>query len=416
MNEEIQSIQPGDRVGPYRIVRNFEGRGGMGGVFEAEVREKHRQPNLPIRLALKVAREDFEGALKAEANFLQRFDHPNVVRIFPIAGYHRPVYAARSRFRFGWGWYYTMELVGGGSLEQRLTRPTTVTDALRPSGDIRRLSLLGALGVARQLASALSHIHTHNVINLDVKPGNVLFRKRRFKFLKDSVPEAVLCDFGIARDVRYPRTGLLGVATPEYVSPEHASEMGHEHQPVDFRSDIFSLGILLYEILTGTLPFDSIALIVDPQYSPTPPREIRPSIPPRLEEIIMRAMAKEPAHRFQTADEMLTALKEVRKPPDWQATARRTFAGATVIASLAAVGFGISQVANDDQPTPRPTTPSPTAQVATSTLANTPTSSAPDASPTTSAARATSTPAPTLTPTNTYPPPTPTSEEAPPGG
>jgi serine/threonine protein kinase len=260
------------------------------------------------------------------------------------------------------------------------------------------------MGIAQQLTSALSHIHAHNVINLDVKPGNVLFRKRQLKFLRSSVPEVVLCDFGIARDARYPRTGLLGVATPEYVSPEHASEMGHEHQPVDFRSDIFSLGVLLYEILTGALPFDSIALIVDPHYTPTPPREIRSSIPPRMEEIVMRAIAKNPAHRFQTADEMLAALKELQKPLDWQAIARRTFAGMTLVASFAAVGFGISRVANE-QSTPTPSTQNPTATVATPTKVVDTKTPIPSLTPT-ATAWPTATRLPTLTPTNTYPPPT----------
>ncbi len=366
MNQEIRSIQTGDCVGPYRIVRNLEGRGGMGGVFMAMVREKYQRSHLPNRLALKVAPEDFEGALKTEVNFLRRFDHPNVVRIFPIAGYSRPVYVARAHFPFGWGWFYVMELIRGGSLAGLIHKRMTNVD-LRPSATVHRLSLLETLGVARQLTAALYHIHSHNVINLDVKPHNVLLRKRQMEFLRGSVPEVVLCDFGIARDVRYPRTGLLGVATPEYVSPEHASEMGNEHQPVDFRSDIFSLGVLLYEILTGTLPFDSIALIVDSHYSPTPLREIRPSIPPRLEEIIMRALSKDPAYRFQTAEEMRVALEEVWTPPDWRAAIRRSLAGGALIATLAAVRFGVN-IAKNNYSTPYPTvTSTPTKSPAQAT-------------------------------------------------
>ena len=83
MNEELDHIQPDSIVGPYRIVRRFKRRGGMAGIFEVEVREKYRQPGLPRRLALKVAREEYQDALVAEADFLRRFDHPNVVRIFP---------------------------------------------------------------------------------------------------------------------------------------------------------------------------------------------------------------------------------------------------------------------------------------------------------------------------------------------
>ena len=308
MNEELDHIQPGRTVGPYQIVRGFQGRGGMARVFEVEVREKYRQPTLPRRLALKVAKEKYQAALVAESDFLRRFDHPNVVRIFPLAGYHRSVYAARERFPFGWGWYYTMELLSGRSLKKHLTHSTTGRLQSAPE-DGRRLSVLQALGIARQLAAALVHIHERHVINLDVKPGNVLFRRRRLKLLRGSVPQAVLCDFGISRDLRYPRAGLLGVATPEYISPEQAWELNKRPQQVDARSDIFSLGIVLYEMLVGTLPFDSVVLVADPAYAAPALRQFRPSVPSELEQIVIRALAKDPAYRFQSAAEIVTALQ-----------------------------------------------------------------------------------------------------------
>ncbi len=335
-----------------------------------------------------------------------------MVRIFPLVGYHRPVYAARERFPFGWGWYYTMELVDGGSLQHRLTRPTTVTDLLRlpPEGE-RCLSLLEALGITRQLAAALEHIHGRHVVNLDVKPGNALFRRRRFRYLRGSVPQAVLCDFGISRDVRYPRAGLLGVATPEYVSPEQVSELGRLPRPVDARSDVFSLGIVIYEMLTGTLPFDNIALVTDPTHAPMPPRQLRPSIPPSLEDIMMRALAKDPTYRFQTASEMRTALDQVPTPPDWGAAARRTFTGVTLAACLTVGGWGISRVIPS---TLTPTsTPSPVVETVTCTPTTIPTAFTPTVSPTATKCVPTSTLKPTLTPTNTPWPPTrtPTPEE-----
>ena len=265
MSQELDSLRPGDKIGPYRVIRRFKSRSGMAHLFEVEVREKYRRPGLPRRLALKMAREEHQAALSAEADYLSRFDHPNVVRVYPIAGYSRTVYAAREQILSGWYWYYTMELVLGGSLDRQLYRPTTISDLLRPPPQgVPHLSLLVTLGIARQLASALVHIHERSVINLDVKPGNVLFRRRRLRYLRGSVPHAVLCDFGIARDLRYPRAGLTGVATPEYMSPEQASELGRDSVPVDVRSDIFSLGVVIYEMLTGTLPFENIALTVDP--------------------------------------------------------------------------------------------------------------------------------------------------------
>ncbi len=380
----------------------------MARVVEVKVREKYRQPNLPRRLALKVAKEEFQDALVAESDFLRRFDHPNIVRIFPLAGYHRPVYAARERFSFGWGWYYTMELLSGKPLERHLTSTTSSLFRSR-SRKGRRLSLLRTLGIARQLTAALEHIHERSVINLDIKPSNVLLRRRRFNFLRESTPQVALCDFGISRDLRHPRAGLLGVATPEYVSPEQTSELGRHHQRLDARSDIFSLGILLYEMLTGTLPFDSIALVADPTFIPIPPSQIRRSIPPLLDEIVIKALSKNPTYRFQTAAEVQAALKQIPTPPDWGAAARRTFAGVTLTACIAAGGWRVRNYVTTPLVPPTPTsTPTPAVETSTHTPTVAPTTPAPTASPTATRYAPTSTPAPTLTPTNTRRPIIPT--------
>jgi len=413
-SEELERLLPGTIVGPYRIVRGFRGRGGMARVFEVEVREKYRRPGVPIRMAMKVAKPDHQAALSAEADYLARFNHPNVVRIFPILGYHKPVYAARGDFPFGQGWYYTMELLTGGSLYHHLCRPTTLTGMLRPpaNGEEHPLHLLQAVGIARQLAAALEHIHQRFVINLDVKPGNVLFRQRRFRYLQSSVPQAVLCDFGIARDLRYPRSGLLGVATPEYVSPEQALETGRRGQPVDVRADIFSLGIVLYEMLTGRLPFENVALIVDPYYRPLPPRQIRPSIPPVLEEITLRALEKDPHRRFQTASEIRAALERVPVPPDWNAWGRRALVGGTATVVLLIGGWGLSRIYIGGSTSDMTSTPS-----AAVTVTESPTPAPPtvEPSPTWTPTRPTSTPAPTNTPTPTPRPVTPTPSPTPGG-
>lgn len=409
MSQELERLTPGTIVGPYRIVRGFRGRGGMARVFEVEVREKYRRPGVPSRLAMKVAKPEHQSALAAEADYLSRFDHPHVVRIYPILGYHKPVYAARGDFPFGVGWYYTMELLTGGSLQKHLCRPTTLTDLLRPpsDGEEHPLHLLQAVGLARQLAAALEHIHERFVVNLDIKPGNVLFRSRPFRYLQSSVPHAVLCDFGIARDLRYPRSGLLGIATPEYVSPEQALETSRRGTTVDVRSDIFSLGIVLYEMLTGRLPFENIALIVDPQYRPIPPRQIRPAIPPILEEIVLRALEKDPARRFQSAREMRLALERVPVPRDWGMWARRALVGSAALFSLALGGWGVSRC----QVSP-PSTPTPVPPPVITTVPPPAPPAVPPAPPTT---RPTSTPRPTNTPTPTPRPVTPTPTPTPGG-
>ena len=382
------------------------------------MREKYRQAGLPRRLALKVAKPEHQAALTAEADFLSRFNHPNVVRIFRLPGYHRPVYAAREQFAFGWGWYYAMELLDGGSLERRIARRATAPDTSQPSSEGGVcLSLLESLGIARQLARALEHIHERSVINLDVKPGNVLFRRRRVRHLRASVPEAVLCDFGISRDLDYaPRTDLLGMVTPEYMSPEQAMEKSRRRKPVDTRSDVFSLGIVLYEMLTGKLPFEDVGLVIDPSRVPTPPRQLHPSIPQALEDVVMRALAKDPANRFQSASEMRSALERLPFPFDWKAFAWRGLAaaatGATLVACLGIGGLGTVVVRNLVVSTLTPTpllaatetatpAPTPTAVPKTPTLVTSPTTTP----------ISTSTPVPTSTPTRTPLPRMPTPRE-----
>ncbi|MBN1178049.1 MAG: protein kinase [Anaerolineae bacterium] len=415
MSEELEGIQPGRIVGPFCVLRGFKRRGGMARIFEVEVRDKYRQPNVPRRLALKVAKQEHQAALVTEADYLSRFDHPNVVRIVPLPGYHRRVYAAREQFPFGWGWYYAMELLTGGCLDDRMTRTTDVAGRSPSHSEGRRqMSVLHVVGIARQLLAALDHIHARHVINLDVKPGNVLFRRRSLRFLRGSVPQAVLCDFGIARDLRYPRAGLLGVATPEYVSPEQAMERGKDRLALDVRSDIFSLGTLLYEMLMGRLPFENVALACDTTSTPMPPRQLRPAIPPALEDVVMRALAKDPAQRFQTAAEMRAALGQVRAPVDGWAVARRAAFGAGTFASLTAClalgGLGASALFAGNTPTPPPSALPTDTPALTATLS--PTVETPTQAPT---SRPTSTVAPTYTPTAT-PRPLPTATPTPESG
>lgn len=412
MSAELDTISPGQIIGPYRIVRAFHTRGGMARVFEVEVREKYRRQDVPRRLAMKVAKPEFQAALSTEADYLARFNHPNVVRIYPILGYHKTVWAARSSFPFGEGWYYTMELLNGGSVQSYLYRPTTITGLLRTptDGEQHPLHLLEVIGIARQIAAALEHIHERSVINLDVKPTNILFRHRPFRYLRSTVPHAVLTDFGIARDLQHPRLGVLGIATPEYASPEQILETGRHSRPVGPWSDIFSLGIVIYEMLTGRLPFENISDTVNPAYRPVPPREVRPATPSALETIVMRCLEKEPDRRFQSARELRLAIERVPTPLDVPALARRALV-ATSFLTLALGGWGLSQVVNDGARS----TPTPAPPAATVMISPTPTVT-PSLTPTLrpSVVRPTSTPAPTPTPTPTpVPLPTPTPTPSP---
>jgi serine/threonine-protein kinase len=382
----------------------------MAQVYEAKVRDKYRRKSSPRRVALKVAKPEYQASLTAEADFLKLFDHPNIVSIYPLPRFEDR-YAARYKIRTGeWVWYYAMEMVGGGSLERRLQRTTTITHLLREPEGERPLGLLEVLGISRQIAAALEHIHAQHIVNLDVKPGNILFRRRRFRYLRGSVPQAVMCDFGISRDMRFPRFGLLGVATPEYVSPEHAAEFDGQPQSLDGRSDIFSLGVVMYEMLTGFLPFEDMDELVDRFHQPAPPSHIRPSVPSELDEVVMKALEKNPNLRYQSASEMRKALKRVPKPVDWPAAARRTFVG-LALAACGVFGCVMGDIVDliTDTPTPVPdvdppaVTPSPTETVVPSP---TMTDSTVSPTETESSGDPTSTPRPTSTPTPTPIPPT----------
>lgn len=421
MTQISDVIMPGEIIGPYRVIRGFQGRGGQARVYKVEVREKYRRPDLPRHLALKVAHEQHQAALVTEANYLRRFDHRNVVRIYPIPGYTSPVYYAKERFTFGERWYYAMELVDGRSLDYYLTRPRTVSDFTRSGQPAQRpLSIVEVIGIARQVTDALDHIHAQSVVNLDVKPGNILFRRRRLNFLRSSVPEIVLVDFGIARDPHHPRYGELGIATPEYMSPEQASEMLHKtYGHLDGRSDIFSLGVVLYEMLTGRLPFENLGQFLDPTYSLPSPGDIRRGVPKEIEVIVMRALAQDVHYRYSTATEMRAALSTLKSPLDWGAVARRTCAGTALTLALMSGGYGLKSVEllfppSTSTSTSTPTltyspTPTPPPTVSPSpTLAPTKTPTPHTALTPTNTVRPTATLAPTKTPTPRPPTGTPT--------
>ncbi len=409
------TIEPGTTIGPYRVRRGFDREGGkreggMSHVFEVEVRPEYHKPNLPNRLALKVAKEDHQKALVAEADLLAKCSgHPNVVQILPLAGFRRATYAARSNFPFGWGWFYTMEFVEGKTLDDYMA-PSIVTSLLNPSPEIgQQLSLYKILNITHQLTTALQHVHKQHIVHLDVKPQNIILRTPTFGYLSSNKQHLVLCDFGIAREILHRREEVLGIATAEYASPEQARDSKRNPQTIDVRSDIFSLGIMLYQMLTGRLPFRDIAQTTDRNYAPDPPSRFRPSIPRQLEAITLKALAKSPSDRYQSIAEIQEILKTVPTQPDWEAARQRIFAGMSLTACIACAGLSAIAghaiiSASEATPTPivRTITPSPSPSATTT----------PKLTPTT-APQSTVTKVPTHTPTKTPRPVTPAPTVAP---
>jgi len=267
----------------YQIDREI-GSGGMATVYLAHDLKHERQ------VAVKVLRPELAAALGSE-RFLREIritanlNHPHIL----------PLHDSAEADGF---LYYVMPYIEGETLRSRLNREG-------------QLPLDDALQVTREVAAALSHAHSHDVIHRDIKPENVLL----------SAGEAVVADFGIARAIteaggeRLTDTGL-SLGTPEYMSPEQATG-----GVVDARTDIYSLGAVLYEMVTGEPPQTGatvqavlVKLLSQP---PMQPRVLRDSVPEATDHAIMKALAKVPADRFDSAGEFATALTaELVKPED----------------------------------------------------------------------------------------------------
>ncbi|MCB0198991.1 MAG: protein kinase [Anaerolineae bacterium] len=332
----MYKLQPGDVVRFYEITRLLdEGQGGMSAVYEARMRPHRQVSNIPPRVALKIALPNYEDRLRSEADFMGRFSHTNVVRVFGIPGVENPAFVGRAKLKDrSEVAYMAMEFLTGGSL----------TDQVEQRG---RLGLREATLVARDLALALQHIHSRRVINLDIKPDNVLFRGNGRRWL-GMYPEAVLCDFGIARDVDYPYFGEHA-ATLVFAAPEQIQYGQVDPTRLTFATDIFQWGILVYLMVTGDLPFggDGGALL-DPSY-PAPPVSSRRRVPKELDQMLQRALQKDPHRRYQTADELLRDMKQLRVPPVRQAVFFSAV-GAGLLATALAAGKGVAPT--DPHPVP----------------------------------------------------------------
>jgi serine/threonine-protein kinase len=298
----------------YRVERVL-GRGGMSTVYLAHDLRHDRA------VALKVLRPELAAALGAE-RFLReitlaaRLDHPHILPLFDSG-------------EAGGFLYYVMPYVRGESLRDRLNRE-------------RQLPVEDALQIARETADALSHAHSLGIVHRDVKPENILLIGSH----------ARLADFGIARAMtavggeRLTATGLA-IGTPAYMSPEQASGEGD----VDARTDVYSLGTVLYEMLVGQPPYTGATAeaILARKYRDTPGsiRSVRPTVASDVEAAIIKALATVPADRYATAWQFAQALAPVRDSPAAPAPAARrvpirrvVLVGVGVVLALAAAWWG----------------------------------------------------------------------------
>jgi eukaryotic-like serine/threonine-protein kinase len=274
--------------GRYRIQRKL-GAGGMADVYLAEDQELGRRVAIKILNARHGNDDQFIERFRREAKNAAALNHPNIVSIYD-RGEAEDTY------------YIAMEFLDGRTLKELIVG--------RGAAPINV-----AIEYARQILSALRFAHRHGIVHRDIKPHNVLV---------DGEGRVKVTDFGIARagTSQMTETGSI-VGTAQYLSPEQAR--GGE---VDPRSDLYSLGIVLYELLTGKTPFDGETPVEIAMKhlstAPKPPSKLRSDIPPELDMVVLRALAKNPDDRYQSADEMEADLERVARGARVSATTADT--------------------------------------------------------------------------------------------
>jgi len=276
----------------YEILRQI-GSGGMATVYQVRHLAFNEIRAIKLINSQLAEGDQFNKRLRSEAVIARRLQHPNAVHVDDLDRTEdgRP--------------FIVMEYVEGQNLRT----------IIRQNGP---LPVLRALRIASQVASALSEAHKLGIIHRDIKPDNINLISQ-----PDGTDFVKVLDFGIAKFTHdlsssAPRTGSgLVVGTPQYVSPEQA--MGKQTGEIDGRSDLYTLGVVVYEMLTGQVPFDSDTpvgwLVHHLNTAPVPPDELRPDlgIPNSVSELLMKALQKNPAQRFADAEEMLQAINQVEQ-------------------------------------------------------------------------------------------------------
>ncbi len=265
---------PGESVGAYRVIEEL-GHGGMATVYKAYHAALDRYVAIKVLHPAFLEDASFHQRFDREAKVIAKLEHPNIVPIYDYAEHHGQP-------------YLVMKYIEGETLKARLARGP--------------LSQQEMLDVVRAVGEALNYAHSRGVLHRDIKPSNVLLGRDGHIFLSD---------FGLARMAQSGTSTLSSdvmLGTPQYISPEQA----RGQRELDERTDVYSFGVLLYELVVGRVPFRAdtpFSIIHDHIYSPLPlPRSISPGIPEAVELVLLKALDKDPRARFATVAEMVTAF------------------------------------------------------------------------------------------------------------
>jgi serine/threonine-protein kinase len=311
--------------GRYRIIRKL-GAGGMADVYLAEDQELGRQVAIKILNDRHAVDDSFIERFRREAKNAAGLSHPNIVSIY-------------DRGEAEGTYYIAMEYLDGRSLKELIVG--------RGPAPIKL-----AIDYARQVLAAVGFAHKHGIVHRDIKPHNVLVG-----------PEGRLkvTDFGIARSGASQMTEVGSIiGTAQYLSPEQA-----RGAPVDQTSDLYSVGVVLYEMLTGQVPFtgDTPLEIAMKHLSevPRPASELRPEVPHDLDSVVLRALAKDPAERYQSADEMDADLARIAEglpvDPATETAATAVLSGSGLLAAAPTSVITRPPVAAPGRPAPPGRTP-----------------------------------------------------------
>ena len=334
----MATLKTGEMIGRYRMEEELAASE-IVAAFRAYDEKLERHVLLKFVKHSKEYSTEFTDYFLTEARTLAQLSHPSIAKVLDFG---------RDQSYL----YLVMEGVTGTPLSEQMGKP---------------MDWRSAVDLVLQIAQALAYAHANNVIHRDLKPDNILM---------NAEGRPVLSDFSIAKIIEDEETRdvtgtNVGLGTPTYMSPEQGKGM-----PVDYRADIYSLGIIFFEMVTGQPPFqadNSMETLILQVISPPPsPKTLAPDLPTSVEKIILATLKKDPDERFQSMDDLVEALTAVRKGQSFRKTPRKRSAGkrlpvyvvaALVLALLLGAGWGGYQIWNGWQATPAAVSEAPTSTV-----------------------------------------------------